>query len=252
VQGLQKSKIMKRAVFVFSLVSMVTAMSFANAGNRKGDQAIFDLDKEEMATTDESVLIEVVEIGDQVWMKNNLNTSVFANGDRIPIFSNYDELMALGRNFNPGAANIENKPELSDSLGMLYNWYAVSDPRGLCPIGFRIPTHEDFGELLDFVYENFNGKKGLEKALGESGFGIGYAGWCCMDFMDDDGVIIDFANIGYNAAYWTSSEIIEDWDNEDGHSWILDIGTTWRTDSSGVYFNNQPHNRAFSVICIQE
>ena len=44
--------------------------------------------------------------------------------------------------------------------GMLYNWYAVNAPQGLEPKGNRIPTKDDWLELIKFC--GGNKKAGLK------------------------------------------------------------------------------------------
>jgi uncharacterized protein (TIGR02145 family) len=36
----------------------------------------------------------------------------------------------------------------------LYNWYAVVDKRGIAPDGWRVPTKEDWEQLLRFLTKN--------------------------------------------------------------------------------------------------
>jgi uncharacterized protein (TIGR02145 family) len=31
---------------------------------------------------------------------------------------------------------------------LLYNFYAISDPRGLCPLGFRVPHNQEFASVF--------------------------------------------------------------------------------------------------------
>ena len=33
----------------------------------------------------------------------------------------------------------------------MYNWYALSDPRGLAPKGYHLPTYSEWLELLFFL-----------------------------------------------------------------------------------------------------
>ena len=85
-----------------------------------------------------------VKIGDQWWMAENLRTSQYNNGNVIPTgFSNIDwEYAAVG------AYSIYNNSTDHDSTyGKLYNWKAVTDSRGICPVGWRIPSDEDWKTL---------------------------------------------------------------------------------------------------------
>ena len=39
-----------------------------------------------------------------------------------------------------------------DSIGFLYNWYAVTNVYGIFPFGFRLPTYNDMITLINYVY----------------------------------------------------------------------------------------------------
>lgn len=45
------------------------------------------------------------------------------------------------------AAPFGNKDE-NIEYGLLYNFYAISDPRGLCPTGFRVPHNQEFASVF--------------------------------------------------------------------------------------------------------
>ena len=82
---------------------------------------------------------QTVEIGDQVWMSENLKTTQFNNGENIPSIS--------ANGTSSGASPYDNDISNSDTYGMLYNWYAVNDNNGICPEGWHAPTDEEFMEL---------------------------------------------------------------------------------------------------------
>ena len=87
-------------------------------------------------------------IGNQVWMPYNLNVDKYRNGDTIPeVTDNTD-----WGNLTTGAwCYYNNDPANGEIYGKLYNWYAVNDPRGLAPVGYQIPSNEDFTELSNFL-----------------------------------------------------------------------------------------------------
>ena len=92
--------------------------------------------------------IETVTIGNQVWMKKNLDVSTYRNGDIIPEVKN----LADWRNMKIGAWCYYNFDTKNGKIyGKLYNWFAVLDPRGLAPEGYHIPFYEDFSKLTDFL-----------------------------------------------------------------------------------------------------
>ncbi len=78
---------------------------------------------------------ETFNIGSQVWMKNNLDVDHYRNGDLIPQVQDPLEWRKLSTGAWCYSAYNYNK---------LYNWYAVSDPRGLAPEGWHIPSDEEW------------------------------------------------------------------------------------------------------------
>ncbi len=84
-------------------------------------------------------------IGNQVWMiQKNLAVKKYRNGDLIPQVQDDSEWY----NLTTGAwCYYENDPD----KGILYNWYAVNDPRGLAPDGWHIPTNTEWDELNNYL-----------------------------------------------------------------------------------------------------
>ena len=80
-------------------------------------------------------------IQDQEWMQHNLSVSRYRNGDLIPTDLNRTQWQVA----KEGAYSIDRTNALYDSLyGKLYNWYAVNDERGLCPLGWHVPSDQDW------------------------------------------------------------------------------------------------------------
>jgi uncharacterized protein (TIGR02145 family) len=115
----------------------------------------------------------------QEWMAENLRTGIYANGDAIPnVSGNFDWISTQG-----GAWSYYDNAEEYEALhGKLYNWYAVSDLRGLCPSGWHVPTDADWNALIGYIdpyfdsippppFENGNGVQssvagGMLKSIG--------------------------------------------------------------------------------------
>ncbi len=53
----------------------------------------------------------------------------------------------------------------ANTYGLLYNWYAVSDSRKICPEGWRVPDNNDWSELVSFP----GGEDGAADKLKEKG-----------------------------------------------------------------------------------
>jgi len=92
-----------------------------------------------------------VQVGVQVWMSRNLDVSCFRNGEEIPEARSAEEWRRAAEEGCPAWCYYDNDPENGKIYGKLYNWYAVVDPRGLAPEGWRIPTVRDFEVLKEYI-----------------------------------------------------------------------------------------------------
>jgi uncharacterized protein (TIGR02145 family) len=91
---------------------------------------------------------DTCQIGQQVWMAQNLNESHFRNGDPIKQAKTLDEWKKAGNTCTPAWCYYDNNSALGEKFGKLYNFYAVNDPRGLAPKGWALPANADFQKLL--------------------------------------------------------------------------------------------------------
>ena len=102
----------------------------------------------EVITDIEGNSYAVVTIGSQTWMAENLRSTFYCNGDPIPQISNVDNWNTAT---TPGYT-VYNSSAYSDSVfGKLYNWYAMSDSRNICPCGWHVPTDAEFTTLTDYL-----------------------------------------------------------------------------------------------------
>ena len=156
---------------------------------------------------------ETVTIGTQIWMVKNLDVDHFRNGDPIPEVKDSAEWAAL----TTGAwCYYNHDPALGAIYGKLYNWYAVNDPRGLAPVGWHVPSDNEWTQLTDRLGgENVAGGKlktigtkessnGLWKipntgATNESGFSALPGG--CRNGNDGS-----FYDVGGNGSWWSATE----------------------------------------------
>ena len=96
----------------------------------------------------ENNLYPTVPIGNQCWMKTNLRTGKYLNGDSIPA-GIPDSVWP--RTTTGACAIYQHKPENDTIYGKLYNFYAAVDPRGLCPAGWRLATDSDWNKLVKYL-----------------------------------------------------------------------------------------------------
>ena len=87
---------------------------------------------------------KTIQIGNQEWMAENLKVTQYQNGEVIQSVSDNTQWS----NLSTGAyCSYENSVSNISIYGLLYNWYAVDDSRGLTPIGWHIPSDEEWKEL---------------------------------------------------------------------------------------------------------
>lgn len=106
-----------------------------------------------------------VTICNKVWMLKNLDVVTFRNGDTIRRAPT--TLNDLSYMYDPLWSHYNNDPANDPVYGKLYNFYAVSDPRGLAPVGWHIPTIEEWNQLIDSC---LGGSLEAGKAMKEAGF----------------------------------------------------------------------------------
>jgi uncharacterized protein (TIGR02145 family) len=86
------------------------------------------------------------------WVKLNLTKKQFNNGDLIKQAKSNEEWLNASENGIPAWCYYNNDPT-NEEFGILYNWYAVTDSRGLVPNGYHVPTIEEIETLVTFLGE---------------------------------------------------------------------------------------------------
>jgi len=91
---------------------------------------------------------EVVTIGDQVWMAENLATTSLNNGTAI---SNVSVATDWEAGSSAAYAWYDNDEVANKSrYGALYNWYAVESSQ-LCPAGWHVSSEADWNILISYL-----------------------------------------------------------------------------------------------------
>jgi len=148
----------------------------------------------------------VVRIGSQVWMAENLKTTKFNDGTKIPMVPGIEEWRSLN---SPGFCWYNNDVgTFGKNYGALYNWHTVSTGK-LCPDGWHVPSQKEWNTLINYFGENIAGRhlkdKGTEywessnmDATNASGFTArpGGSRWDIGIFLDE----------GIRGRWWSSTE----------------------------------------------
>ena len=228
------------AVEVDTIFSYECAPFFGNCGNPVSYQGY------DYAT---------VLIGDQCWFAENLRNENYENGDAIPAglsdsewFSTtsgavavYGEGSSTCYSYSPDGDACDEAWSLNE-YGRLYNWYAVDDPRGLCPSGWHVPTAGEWTVMTDFLggtsvaggqmktdYGWYNGGNGTNSS-GFSGLPGGT--------RDYNGY---FVIAGLNGYWWSSSP-------NGSSAW----GCYLYGSSEFVLISSNNRRYGFSVRCVRD
>ncbi len=179
-------------------------------------------------------LYRTVVIGDQIWMKENLN------------FDTLD---------GSGSYCYGNDSENCEVYGRLYNWEAMmigelssdhtpSNVNGICPSGMHIPSDAEWTDLYDYVSGqvgsvnaglNLKSNLGWNTDNGNDSFGFyGMAGGYLSNLGSSE--------IGISGGWWSSTE--HESNNTSAWYWVLQ--DTW----NGFGKNNPNKETYFSVRCL--
>ena len=160
-------------------------------------------------------IYNTVIIGAQCWMKENLRTTHFTNGDYIQIRPSDGGNLYTGYRDYPNS----NYGTDVDIYGYLYNGWAANSTylRQLCPLGWHLPTDAEWTQLTDYIssqteYSCDNDSTKIAKALASS------FGWknsdstCAVGHNTNANNITNFSvlpadggSYTYQATLWSNS-----------------------------------------------
>lgn len=192
-----------------------------------------------------------IQIGDQVWMSENLRVTHYRNGDEIPTGYGDTEWYSL----STGAyANYNNDSSNVAIYGRLYNGHAVADIRNIAPEGWHIPTDAEWQELemhlgLSQALAGEWGDRGsgegskLKSKTGWDGGGNGdnSSGFSALPGGYRDGLFIPYFGLGTMAMFWSSTV-------NGGEARLREISST----SSNIARRNYWLYYGFSVRCVRD
>lgn len=99
-----------------------------------------------------------VVIGTQEWMAQNLKVTHYRNGTAIPYvydattwYSSGTTGMRCYYGVSTSGGDTSSATSTKTVYGALYNWYAATDSRSLCPIGWKVPTDGDWTTLSNYL-----------------------------------------------------------------------------------------------------
>ena len=195
----------KNEIWIYSFKAMVILLLLLNIPIK----SIAQESTETVQDIDGNVYT-IITIGKQAWMKENLKTTKYSNGDSI-------------HTTTPATLDITNEPSPEyqwaydgnesnvEIYGRLYTWYAATDDRNICPTGWHVPTDADWLKLTTYLVSEYVAGGKLKEtgishwkspntgATNESGFTALPGG-----YRYGNGTFYD---IGGTGNWWSSTEV---------------------------------------------
>jgi uncharacterized protein (TIGR02145 family) len=227
---------MKNVFKCFALILFIQSIfSFNSCKKEEPAPPITDTDGNKYNT---------VTIGTQVWMVENLKTTKYRNGDLIGTTTpaTLDITAEPAPKYQWAYEGNENNVA---TYGRLYTWFAATDPRGICPVGWHVPGYEEWFTLISFQGGTLVAQDKLkeagaihwltlnEGATNSSGF-TALPGGLRYDFGG-------FADIGAYGNWWSSDEY-------QSFAYFLDISSVPKP----VLIGLGTENWGFSVRCLRD
>ena len=168
-------------------------------------------------TDQEGNVYKTIVIGTQEWMAENLKTSSYRNGELIASVTDNNQWYSL----TTGAwCFYNNDSQYECPYGKLYNWYAVSDLRNVCPLGWHVPNDAEWRILINYLDPNSFEGDSINIAGGKmKSKGIQY--WIAPNIgaTNESGFSglpggVTSGNMGYMGAWWSSTAY------NSNYSWI--------------------------------
>lgn len=235
---------LSKSIFFLFIIFLVDLSSFAQSNVEKKYGELLDVDGNKYKT---------IKIGTQTWMAENLRTTKYRNGSSIENIEDDEEWIEDQK----GAwCYYENEKSNNIPYGKLYNWYAVTNNKKICPKGWHIPSDEEWTVLINYLDPNAEGgdennnaggkmksagtqywkspNKGASNSSGFSGLpgGIRY----------EDGSFDDIGSIG---EWWSSTSIRGKEVSAYTRDLDFDGNRVWRWDDS-------PLSIGLSVRCVKD
>jgi len=192
---------------------------------------------ESPTVTYEGITYNTVKIGYQCWLKENLNVGTMINGS-----------IDASDNGTIEKYCFDNDEPNCDKYGGLYQWYEAmqynndGSNKGICPIGWHIPTYDEFISLKDLVGRSSN----VLKAMGlgsEEGVGTNTSGFSALFAGSRSGTSSNFYSIGNITNFWNTGE---------GYSSNTAINMHLYHKTDEIVFDGHYKSYGFSIRCLKD
>jgi uncharacterized protein (TIGR02145 family) len=208
-----------------------------------------------------------VSIGTQCWIKENLKVTKYNDGTVIP--DETANTAGWGALATGARSDYTGEASYIATYGYLYNWYAATDSRKICPNGWHVPTDGEWTSLIQFTVPtetvsatfigiqspNAGGKLKSKSTNDRAGNGFGWDPGNPQPSpgTDDFGFsalpsgyrhAVTFEEIRINAFFWSATEV------DDDYAWNRDLYNSTSNVNRIDYYTNKYIGA--SVRCLRD
>lgn len=156
---------------------------------------------------------KTVQIGNQVWMAENLRVTHTREGNTLPMIAANSTWEALSANSKAYCYYDNNKEvSISKEYGVLYTWEAAKEA---CPEGWHLPSSDEWWELIYYLRDNIpdgSVSSVLKSISGWTNYNdgtddYGFSAYPAGERAPIDGnFVTGFYGAGFNVYWWGSNE----------------------------------------------
>ena len=202
---------------------------------------------------------QTVEIGDQVWMAENLKVTHYRNGDAIPTGHSNSEWSNLYDTETGAYCVYDDNEANADTYGYLYNWYAVDDSRNIAPEGWHVPTDDEIKALEMYLGMSqseaddtgYRGTNEGSKLAGNADLWNSGALENNSEFGSSGFTALPGGYRYYNGSYTSMGNYGSFWSSTENYSYSAWGRGLYYYDSA-VYRHGYDKQDGFSVRCIRD
>lgn len=237
---------MKR-YFYFSQILLISLIIIFFFGCKEDSESTTPIESNPLTVTYSGKTYNTIKIGNQTWLKENLDVGTMIQGSKEQTNNNTIEKYCYDNDANNCA-----------TYGGLYQWAEVvqykngatnttspntafsGNVQGICPPGWHLPTSAEYETLRAAVSSDGNTLKAIGQGTGDgagtntSGFSALLTGYC--------GTTGFFYNLGGNTDFWSSTEY------GSNYAYFMNLGTN----GSGIGMNATNKDYGYSVRCVKD
>lgn len=182
-------------------------------------------------------IYETVQIGNQCWMGSNLKVSKYNDGTTIPNVTDPSVWSTL----NTGAWSYYDDDVTNNTqLGKLYNFYVVDNEKNVCPVGWKVPTDEEWNIISNYLGSSAGYNMKSTSAWINNGNGNNSSGFNALPAGRKGSSGSTYTDLGRAARFWSTTE------NNINNGWIYRL--TYDNDELQRDYNQKKN--AFSIRCM--